>query len=264
MAVPTLNHLITIPLLYGGDCSLLGIDRDLTIYVEEIYGADGWLAQHAIRFDGTCVASVDENYGAVPQIAPLPLPKALVTARRGWHTMSLNYSGPRHRGLRGPERLNDLVRPFSIPEKLLLAERLALDIAPPMLLGLAESFVLAEAQFEFSGLFVVCRRVRIAYALAEERLDANNMPYDYDTIVRYSAHFFDPTDDGEISLADALSPFNGIKLHRPMDCLIHAGHLIIADGGSAERRSAIHIWRIDEEPSSQTEIDRINRKIYGT
>lgn len=245
---------------------MLGVDRDLTIYVEEIYGDDGWLAQQAVRFDGTCVASIDENYGAVLQIAPLPLPDDLVTARRGWHAMSLNYSGPRHRGLRGPERLNDLVRPFSIPEKLLLAERLALDIAPSMLLGLAESFVLAEAQFEFSDLFVVCRRVRIAYALAEERLDANKMPYDYDTIVRYSAHFFDPTDDGDISLADALSPFNGVELYRPMDCLIHAGHLIIADGGGTERRSAIHIWRIDEEPSSQTEVDRINinRKIYGT
>ena len=145
MPTPVLEHLTTLQLQHNGDCSLIGVAPDLTIYVEEVYGEEGWLAQLALTLEGTILATVDENYGAETELSPLALPVKLVEPQRGWHTMALNFTGARHLGLRGPERLDDLVRPFSIPEKIALIHVLELDILPPMLLGLAESYVLAES-----------------------------------------------------------------------------------------------------------------------
>ncbi len=68
----------------------------------------------------------------------------MIKPQTGWHTMALNFAGPRHRGMRAPERTLDLVRPLSIQEKMALIDRFRLDVPPPLLLGIAESYVLAE------------------------------------------------------------------------------------------------------------------------
>jgi hypothetical protein len=263
MTSPSLEHLTTLTLQHNGDCGLLGVTPDFTIYVEEVYGEEGWLAQHALALDGSVSASVDESFGTVTQLAPLPLPDTLIEPQRGWHTMGLNFTGPRHRGLRGPERLDDLVHPFSVQEKFALAKQLKLDIMPPMLLGLAESYVLAEATVRAPHLFLVCRRLRIAYALPEERLDAEGEPYDYDTLVLHVAHFFDTAADHEIALSLLLADLQSMSLSRPMDCLITKDHLFIADGGSGERKSAVQIWHIDHVAPTLSDQEQLRKKLYG-
>jgi len=175
--------------------------------------------------------------------------------------MSLNFSGPRHRGLRGLERLLDLVRPLSIQDKMALASRYSLSIPPPLIFGLAESYVLSEAALVHPDIYVVCRRLRIAFGLAQEQLDADQEPYDYDTLVLYTAHLFDRTQQHEPSIVDPQAALPVAALKRPMDCLICDNYLFVADGGSEERLSAVHIWQIEPLPASDG--DDINRKLYG-
>ena len=242
----------SLPLLYNGDCSLLGItpgmdDSDLILYVEEIYGEEAWLARHALRLDGTLVASADEQSGQNPDVKPLEIPADLITPHTAWHTMTLNFTGARHRGLRGPERIDEMLRSLSMLEKIALMERLNLDILPPMLLGIAESYVLAEAVITRPNLFLLCRRIRLAYLLEEDHYDKDNQPYNYDTLVLYVAHFLDREADRETPLNELLNALPGVQLERPMDCLVYGDLAFVADGGSAGpdgRRSAIHIWQI--------------------
>lgn len=263
MSTLALEHLTTLQLLHNGDCSLIGVASDLTVYVEEVYGEEGWLAQSAFTLDGAMVTSVDEDYGAKTELSPLPLPGGLVEPQRGWHTMVLNFTGARHFGLRGPERLDDLVRPFSVPEKIALVNLLELDIMPPMLLGLAESYVLAEALITPPNEFVVCRRVRVAYALPEERVDETGTPYDYDTLVLYVAHIFNPTAEQEPPLSDVLQGIAGVRLYRPMDCLIAQDHLFLADGGDEQRNSAVHVLRILDGERHLSREEKLKKKLYG-
>lgn len=261
---PPLTHITTIPLHHDGDCSLIGLTADLTIYAEEHYGADGWLAQHAIRLDGTMIDSVDEQSGHNSAFEFLPLPADIIRPQSGWRTRELNFSGPRHRGLRGPERIVDLVRPLSITDKMLLIERYQLDAAPPHLLGIAESYVLAEAALNPPDQFIVCRRMRVAYLLPQPRRDASNEPYDYDTHLIYMVHLYDRRDDTELPLTGLVAGLDATPLNRPMDCLIAHEHLLVADGGSRgaygepvsnragidDRPSLIHIWKLNRAPAS--------------
>lgn len=262
MAIPSLEHFKTLSLGHNGDCSLIGVAPDLTTYVEEVYGEEGWLAQTAVALDGEILASVDEDFGQHTELTPLSLPDKLVEPQRGWHTMSLNFTGPRHFGLRGPERLDDLVRPFSLPEKIALVKVLDLNIEPVMLLGLAESYVLAESPINPPHQFVVCRRVRVAYSLPEEQEDSTGIPFDYTTLLLYVAHLFDRTAEQEPPLSDVMQGLAGVRLHRPMDCLITQDHLFLADGGSEERNSAVHVLRIHDE-QRLTHEEKLNRKLYG-
>lgn len=253
MSLPTLEHRISLPLKHRGDCSLLGVEavtaddgsETFTLYVEEIYGDEGWLAQHMLTLDGQLLASIDEAAGENDSVRPLKLPEGAATPKTGWHTMGLNFSGPRHRGLRGPEHVIDLVRSLALQDKLALIERLKLDVLPPALLGLAESYVLSEAQFGPLQYFV-CQRVRLALALPEERLDDDNLPYDYDTLVVYCAHFVDLAQANDLPLIDALEPPPGVNLRRPMDCLYFGDHLFLADGSAPDdtQPSAVHVWRV--------------------
>jgi hypothetical protein len=263
MTTPELEHLTSLQLQHNGDCSLIGVTPDLTIYAEEVYGEDGWLAQVAMTLDGTILDSIDEDFGAQTGLSPLPLPLKLVEPQRGWHTMVLNFTGARHFGLRGPERLDDLIRPFSLPEKIALINLLELDILPPMLLGLAESYVLAESPITPPNEFVVCRRVRVAYVLPEERQDETGTPYDYETLLFYVAHIFNRTAEQEPPLSDVLQGLAGVRIFRPMDCLITQGHLFVADGGDQYRNSAIHVMRVHDDEQRMTREEKLNKKLYG-
>ncbi|MDZ4765572.1 MAG: hypothetical protein SGI73_13560 [Chloroflexota bacterium] len=273
-----LVHIAALPLLHTGDCSLRGVhvtdDGGIIIYVEETYDEDGWLAQGALKLDGTWIACVDEEAGANPDIAPLPLPDSIITPRACWNTMRLNYAGPRHRGLREPERLMDILRPISVADKFAVTKRLSLALPPPLLLGVAESYVLSEATVLHPDLFFVCRRLRLAYALETEAHDETGLPYDYDTHIVHAAHFYDrkagSTAESEPALIDALTALPDVVLRRPMDCLIVDDLLFIADAASepadvthsARQPSMIQVWRI-EIPDDARRRPSEEEKLYG-
>ena len=179
---------MTLELAHNGDCYLLGMSPDNTIFVEEVYGPDDWLAQHAFTLDGQQLQSVDEDDGLRANLVPLTLPNDLIRPQSCHHTHRLNFSGsPRWRGLREYERVGDLMRPLSVPTRMTLGQRFG--IAPPMLLGITESRVLAEALMTPPDLYFVCRRIRIAYALSQPQFDADHQPFDYDSIPRLSRSF---------------------------------------------------------------------------
>lgn len=253
------SHVTTLPLQHEGDCSLIGVTPDRVIYAEEVYGDDGWVAQHALDFDGTFVESVDERDG-VGDLQPLPLPPAIVKPKTGWQTMTLNFAGPRHRGMRESDRTVDMVQTLGIEEKMILVQRLNPDILPPLLLGITDSYVLAETQIVRPALYFVCRRLRLAVALPEPQLDDEGQPYDYDTRVIYLAHFYNCTE--ELRFRDCLADLTDVPLYRPMDCLLLGDQLFIADGGDAGRLSAIHVWQI-ELPEILSDEEKLRRKIYG-
>ena len=60
MTLPSLTYVTCVPLQHNGDCSLIGVTPDLTLFTEEIYG-DGFVAQQATRLDRTIVERVDEG-----------------------------------------------------------------------------------------------------------------------------------------------------------------------------------------------------------
>lgn len=240
-----LTYQSSIKLPHSGDCHLLGVSPDLKIYVEEIYTEDAWFAQHTLTLDGTLIETVDEDDGKNTEVTPLVVPEGSFKPQSGVQTIkTLNYTGARHRGLRELERITDVVRPFSLQEKMKMVERLELSIIPPLLLGLAESYVLAEAELQRPSLYVVCRRVRMAYVLPTAQRDENGQLYDYDTHVLYIAHLFDREQE-EVSLLDSLKSLPGTDLYRPMDCLVAQNYLFIADGGGATHHNRIHVWHID-------------------
>lgn len=236
----SVHHIKSLPLKYHSTCGLLGISPDLVIYAEEIYGESDWTAQHAIRMDGVILESADELYGHHARFSPLSLPTNSLRPHAGLHTQSLNFAGPRHRGKREDERVQEMVRPLSIQTKMALVERLNLDIFPPLILGLAESYVISEAEIQ-ADLYVVCRRIRIAYALAHDP----DRSYDYDTIEFHAAHIFDPETQDELSVGEVFDGLPGVQLHNPTDCIVAHDHLFIADGGGNLRANQIHIWRIE-------------------
>ncbi len=245
METPLLQYLTSLNLSRNGDCSLLGVSSDLTVYTEEVYSADAWVVQQAMRLDGAIIEAEDEDYGKNTSVRPLVLPDDIREPKSCWHTMGLNFTGARHRGLRVLEHIAELARPLPLEDKITLGEQLHIPAA--MILGLAESYVLAEAELAHPHIFLVCRRLRLAFALEEEKTDDRNQPYDYDTCVLYAAHLYDRTQDTKVSLREALAGLPGVHLHRPMDCMITQGHVFVADGGEGERVSAIHVWRVESE-----------------
>ena len=236
------QYVTALPLAHGGDCSLIGVSGDLTLYAEEVYGEDGWVAQCSLRLDGSVLSMMDEDHGKNAAVQALPLPVDLARPKTGWHTMELNFSGARHRGIRREERISDVAQPLSIEDKLLVAERL--HLLPPTLLGLAESYVLAEAELVHPNLFLVCRRLRFVYALQDEQTDEQNLAYDYDSKVLYAAHLYDRSQEVRPALRESLATLAGAQLQRPMDCLLAHDHIFVADGGEGERLSTVHVWRV--------------------
>jgi hypothetical protein len=262
MQPPTLAYKTTIDLAHPGECSLLGFTPDGTIFVEETYGEDGWVAQHALTLDGAVVTSVDE-LGGEREIAPLTMPPDAIKPATAWSSMALNFGGGRHRGLRAPERIADLVQPLTLADKMAVIARLKLDLVPPSLLGVAESYALAEARLQPPSLFLVCRRIRLAYALPAAQIDPDGLPYDYDTLILHVAHLYDQTWDETPSLPALLDTFDGARLHRPMDCLMAGDTLLIADGGADERLSAVHVWQIERNAPPMGVEDQLWKKTYG-
>jgi hypothetical protein len=252
-----LRHLTTTLLRYAGDCTLLGITPDQQLYVEETYGdaeSELYLAQHRLGADGALVASVDEAYGQ-QSLQPLPLPADLITPQIVTHSRTLRYVGGRLRGLREEERAADWVQPLTLPEKMALCDyfkRLkeihVLVASPMMILGIAESVPLAEVVLDNDGSnqLWVCRRVRIAIALTPRQTDADNEPFDYDTIPLYLIHLYDPANSAPL-LHDSWAGLGKNDLDRPMSLLAHGDCLYIGNGGMDEQLSSIQVFRIQSD-----------------
>ena len=240
MAMDRLRHLATIELSHSGDCALLGIGHDGLVYVEELYGEHDWLAQHKLSLGDGLVKSVDEYYGTESVDTTLQMPERLHRPQRIRDLDHLNFSGARRRGLMVDERIEDLVRPLSIAEKVELVEYLDWDIDPLRLLGIADSIILSCCHVD-DDVFVVCRRTRIAYRLTQATRDDRGLDFDYDSNEINLLHGLQ-VDAKELPvLTECLADFD---LCRPLDCMAVDGKLYIADGGEDEIRSALHVFEI--------------------
>ncbi len=256
---PELHYWKTITLPHQGDCSLIAITPQDEVLVEEAYTDntdDIWMAQHRLSLDGDLLETVDEDWGRHHHLTRLPIPDESLAPSPVWHTIKiLNFRGPRHRGMREEERVQDMVASLNMAEKMALIRHFQLDIPPPMLLGVAESYVVAEAVLQRPDLYIVCRRIRLAVALPEIRTDDEQQPYNYDTHVFYIAHWFDRSLAREPSLADLLTTLPGPDFHRPMDCILTPSLLCIADGGGTQRQNCLHFWHVHHpEPEEQDEV----------
>lgn len=240
-----IDYLKSILLHHNGDCRLLGVSPTLSLYIEEIFGDDDLLAQHTLSLDGEVLHSVDESLLDASDFIPLTLPLDVVRPSPIRYTSRLNFSGPRQRGLRDQERITDVVRALEVPTRIKLAQQI--NIPMPLILGVAESRVLAEALLIPPHTYLVCRRLRIACALPEPQRDADQQWYDYDTLAVYTAHLYNPTvHDVELPPDEVFAGLPGARLVRPMDCIMCHKHVFVADGGDAHHPSQIHVWRVTE------------------
>jgi len=246
MSGQSFTWLRSIALKYDGECGLLAVGRDDRLYVEEIYGEDYWGAQHILTPTGEFLHTEDEDHGK-QAVTPVEIPHDAYKPQAGWHTNHLNFAGPRHRGLRATERVADTVHALPLPLKMRLVEKLGLSIMPPHLLGMAESYVVSEAMLERPYRFVICRRVRFAYALPTPQTDADGQPYDYDNVVVHIAQVHHTQADDMDDIAAGLDDFYGVALNHPTDCVIVDDRLYMADCGMGQRQSQVHIWQIARE-----------------
>jgi hypothetical protein len=236
----TIAYQNTIPLRHDGDCKILGITPQMALYVEEIYGDDDWLAQYSLTLDNHITRLADEDHGENTRFSRLTLPADLIRPAPITTSAALNFTGPRQRGLREPERIHEIVRPLTIATRMQVIQQLGLDLLPPMLLGIAESMVIAEALIPP---MLVCRRLRLDYALTTPQRDSSGQPYVYDTLVLHVAHVYE-TDEIELPPETVFAGLPGVTLLRPMDCLVYNDTLIVADGGTSQHNSQIHVWQI--------------------
>lgn len=256
------EHLRTVSLAHNGECGLLGVDADMNFYVEEIYGDEGWMAQAAYDLDGQELAAVDERAGDNQGVERLQKPRGLIRPGTGMSTTRLNFGGARHQGLVEEDRVEDMVRPLSIEDKMLLVEEGFIpSVAPPAVLGLAQSYVVSEAQVketERSGrkqspLFLLSRRLRVAYRLAGPARDELGNPYDYTSHEVAVMQQHRPGDEfaplGETVLDQKVL---GVALNWPTDLVLRDDILFVADAAHEVDglTSRVHIWRVSV-PSSK-------------
>jgi hypothetical protein len=242
------KHHQSLTLQHHGDCALLGVRPDLTLYAEEIYGEDDDLSRCALRLNGKFFDCVEEGAFGVHQV--LALSADLIDPRPVQHTHALNFSLGLQRGRREDERIAQVVHALTLQEKMAVTRYMGLNIMPPLMLGIVESVVLAEALWQAPSHYLVCRRFRFAYALTQPRTDTHGQQYDYDTLTMHVAYIH-PIGADEYPLdkllEDSQTLWGNVKLYRPMDCLIYQDHLFVADGGDKTRLSTVHVWEIGSE-----------------
>lgn len=242
---------------HEGDVSLLALSEN-RLWVEEMYG-DQWMAQHCLDLDGGIIASADEDEGRGVNLRPLALPADALTPRRAWAAMRLNYAGSRHRGLREEDRLSDVLHAVSVADKFALAAWL--NITPPAVLGVAESYVLAECPLAAPDDLLLCRRLRVAVAVPRQTGD-DGLPYDYETRTTFVLQRWLAGDD-EPALEGALAGLDGVPLRRPMDCLRRGDRLYVAEGGETGQPAAVSVVEIAGLPAPPDREAELLKKLYG-
>lgn len=216
---------------------------DGLIYAEELYGDEDWLAQHQLSIADGILKTVDESWGESSEISLLPLPEPLIKSHQVVDMPALTYHGARLKGICAEERIEEVVLPLDVSTKIDLVDFMEWDIQPMQLIGIAETAVLASAPSHLENVYWVCRRLRLAYRLLPDQIDAK-YSYDYDSLELYLFHPYDVTQAEAPDLLECLDTIDDVMLLRPMDCLYHNGQLIVADGGEGEDASAIHIFEL--------------------
>ncbi|RMG75978.1 MAG: hypothetical protein D6711_05275 [Chloroflexi bacterium] len=180
----------------------------------------------------------DPTYLKIIKDTPVPItehPRQLTyTPTRSPQTKLLNYRGARWRGIQATERIRDTVIPLTISEKMHLISHFQLKISPPQIIGIAESYVLSDVALIPDQVYLVCRRLRIAYGLIQPKTDDTNQLYDYDTILLHIAQIYDLADD--LTLEHLDNRLWDIPVLNPLDCLRYQNNVILLDGYQ------VHIW----------------------
>lgn len=239
LIVPDVTLCKTIPLAHISECAIAGLYADGRIAVEEFY--DDWLARSLFSADGTLLMFSDEGAhenDSAPDFDLAPFPAGLNPPPPIGRASVLSYEIGRWRGLRDDERIAEVLQTLSVAEKMALSPYKI----PGVIMGTAESYVLAEAVIR-PNLSLVCRRLRIAYALATPAYDANGAPYDYDTFVLHLAQWFDPATDSAANCAPLDQPRPNVGAC-PMDAMYDGSRLYVVNGGDAERLSALHLYEV--------------------
>jgi hypothetical protein len=214
---------------------------DGIIYAEVFYD-DAWVAWYGLRIDGAVVATDDEEAGRNrqfqrPSVEMSAVPETLQRSH------PLNYAGPRLRGSRQLERVDDLTYPLDVSTKMRLVEVFHLPMMPMQLLGLAESSVLSQATFPADELQLVCRRLRLAYALTAPQTDPDGEPYDYDTVSIYQAHRFQPSTDEDL-INTLFEGLPGPAMSQPTDVMVTGTHVLIAESSDDQQMCQVHVWDV--------------------
>ncbi len=236
-------------LLHNIKPHVLSFDLTQGIYLQGISAAGVlWLGE----FDEDAHRRHQVRYRGVwpPDILSAPpaqnLPADLIAPQTPGAPHPLDKTATRLRGLRETDRLADWLYALPIADKMALMPHLPLPpgITPMQILGISESRVLSIATLT-PDVSLLCRRLRLAYALPGPQVDADGLPYDYDSLTLHLLHTHAITDaDDALLTTEHLSEFAGVGLHQPVDCLSHAGYLYIADDGGGQQPNRLHIWRI--------------------
>ena len=229
----------------NGQCSLLGVGANGTVFIEIFYD-DAWIAWYGLRADGSITMNDDEQSGSNPQFQ-LPTAEIKATPEPVSPSHPLNFSGPRLRGDRQSERVADLVYPLDVATKIRCIETFKLPLTPMQLLGIAESTVLSMATLNSDGLQVVCRRIRLTYTLPAALTDTNGEPYDYDTISICCAHLYHPDENQEFVSDSLFDGLPGPSLTEPTDCMVTARQLLITKSSGDDEPCQLYVWTVHPE-----------------
>ncbi len=195
------------------DAALLGVARNRTIFVVHLATDD----IHLYTFDGEKAQKVPPNTDLPPDLITPKVP----------NLPALTFGGPRHYGNRAEERIDDAVYPLAMPQKMALGEQLG--VMPPLVLGLTESYVTSAANLP-KGSKIVCRRVRVAYALMAPDEDGNT----YDSAPLWLAQVIDDTTNADLT---DLTSLPGVV--QPLDVVVYDGYAVLYDGAGT-----LHIYHV--------------------
>ena len=198
-----------------------------------LLGVSAYQDIYAEAFDDDVITLYHMRDDAVLTIKEMPN-IALYEPASSSQTQALNFAGARWRGLQAEDRIQDTTLPLSIQEKMQIVTQFKLDIMPPYIIGIAESYVVSDVALIPDQTYLVCRRLRIAYQLMKPQQDESLQPYDYDTMTVHLAQLYDLNED--ISLGDIRNQLWGVNLTKPLDCVKYEDKLVLLDGGS------VHVW----------------------
>lgn len=222
---------LQINLPHNGQCHLLGVAPNGSCWVEEFY-EDQWAAQHIIAADGTLAHTTDEDHGRA-QLVPLPfdgqhLPDPVPNP---FPALVYDTLAPAQ-GDRSTDRIDALTFPLEMPDKLRLAEALALDVPAPTMIGLSRSRVRGIAHMP-SGDTIIARELAFPCVLLMPEPDHN-----YTTHTRHILQRVPPADD----LLNLDGMLRAAGLRHPVGCAASGDRLIVADAGGPDAPNRILIY----------------------
>jgi|GEM_PF-6828282 hypothetical protein len=228
----TLIHRHTFSANAAGDLNFIGCDKNDHL-IFEIYSEDHVRVEFAaFQLDGT------------PALLTAYHP-AVIRRPQVTHSAGLSFRGPRQRGLRAEDRLDDMLKPLSVSERLHLANHLSRFGNTLPILGIAESRVRSDALVD-PECVLVCRQIVIARALPGTQVDEVGLPFDYDCISLDCAHLLTLPVDPDPPVSTWFAPIGNQHLSNPVNCLRVKQHLMVVEQCPGDRtRADVHCFTID-------------------